>query len=105
MRSDYSEIVNTPIGQQDPAAQLELLRGVAAGGVRDAGTETVRGALDPALHGHVDPKKLASTTSVVVPGGILEQAMKMVAPFPADVWIDDEGRVRRLTVKIEVAGG
>lgn len=105
MRSDYSKIVNTPIGQQDPAAQLELLRGIAAGGVREAGTETVRGAQARHFAITIDPKKLAAETSVVVPGGILEQAAKMVSPFPADVWIDDEGRVRRLTVKIDVAGG
>lgn len=103
-RADFSSIVNTPIGQQDPAAQLELLRGVAAGGVREAGTETVRGAQTRHLAVTIDPKKLAADRSVVVSGGILEQAMKMLSPFPADVWIDDEGRVRRLTVTIDVAG-
>jgi hypothetical protein len=104
-RADYSKIVNTPIGAQDPAAQLELLRGIAAGGVRDAGADKVRGESTRHFAITIDPKKLAANTSVVVPGGILETAMKMVKPFPADVWLDDEGRVRKLTVKIDVAGG
>jgi hypothetical protein len=104
-RTDYSKIVNTPIGAQDPAAQLELLKGIAAGGVREAGTETVRGDSTRHFAVTIDPEKLAANTSVVVPGGILETATKMLKPFPADVWIDGDGRVRRLTVKIEIAGG
>lgn len=104
-RTDYSSLVNTPIGQMDPGAQLELLRGVAAGGVRDAGTDTVRGESTRHFAITIDPKKLAANRAVVVPGGLVEQAMKMVSPFPADVWIDGDGRVRKMAVKIDVAGG
>lgn len=104
-RTDYSSLVNTPIGQMDPADQLELLRGVAAGGVRDAGTDTLRGESTRHFSITIDPKKLAANRSVVVAGGIVEQAMKMVSPFPADVWIDGDGRVRKMAVKIEVVGG
>jgi hypothetical protein len=104
-RADYSKMANTPIGAQDPAAQLELLRGIASGGVRVARADTVRGEQTRHFAITIDPKKLAANTSVVVPGGILETATKMLKPFPADVWIDGDGRVRRLTVKIDVAGG
>ncbi|MFC4944634.1 DUF7537 family lipoprotein [Pseudonocardia sp. GCM10023141] len=102
-RTDYSKLVNTPIGQQDPSQQLDLLIGISDD-VRELGTEQLRGT---SVHHYaitIDPKRLVANTTVVTPGSPLESAAKSVTPIPGDVYVDEQGRVRRLVVTIEVLG-
>jgi hypothetical protein len=98
-KTDYSSQVNTPVGQQDPGQQLELLRGVSDD-VRVVGREQLRGDSVQHFAITIDPKRLAANVNVVVPGSLTEKAIKASEPMPADVYVDEQGRVRKLTVKI-----
>jgi hypothetical protein len=102
-RTDFSKLVNTPIGQQDPSQQLDLLRGVSDD-AREVGTEQLRGTAVRHYAIKIDPVRLAAETTVVVPGSIVESAMKAAGPMPADVYVDEDGRVRKLAVSIDVRG-
>ncbi|WP_232660887.1 hypothetical protein [Pseudonocardia sp. TRM90224] len=100
---DASELVNTPVGAQDPAAQLALLSGISDD-VREIGTERLRG--DEVRHYAVtiDPKKLAAEQSVVVPGSIVERVIGSAEPIPADIFVDDDGRVRKVAMTVLFKG-
>jgi hypothetical protein len=100
---DYSDLVNTPIGQHDPSEQLDLLRGVSDD-VREVGTTQVRGADVHHYAITIDPLRLAQQATVVVEGGLTQAALKATGPIPAEVFVDEDGRVRRLEVAISVSG-
>lgn len=100
---DFSDLVNTPVGQHDPSQQLDLLRGVSDE-VREAGTTQLRGAEVRHYAITIDPKRLAEHSGVVVEGGLTELALRAAGPIPADVFVDDDGRVRKLEVNMSVAG-
>jgi hypothetical protein len=102
-KTDFSKLVNTPIGQQDPSQQLDLLRGVSDD-AREVGTEQLRGTAVRHYAITIDPVRLAAETTVVVPGSIVESAIKAAGPMPADVYVDEDGRVRKLAVSIDVRG-
>ncbi len=100
---DFSALVNQPVGQYDPSQQLSLLRGVSDD-VREVGPDQVRG--DDVRHFAItiDPLKLAAESGVVVEGGLTQSALRSAGPMPADVFVDEDGRVRRLEVRITVDG-
>lgn len=100
---DYSEIVNTPIGQHDPSRQLDLLRGVSDE-VRELGTAEVRGTEVQRYAITIDPQRLAETTEVVVDGTLVQDALRSIGPIPGEVFVDADGRVRRFQVEIETSG-
>jgi hypothetical protein len=100
---DYSELVDTPVGQHDPSEQLGLLRGVSDD-VREVGTAEVRGAEVTRYAITIDPRRLAEANGVVADGGLVQLALKAAGPIPGQVFVDADGRVRRLEVQIEVAG-
>jgi hypothetical protein len=100
---DYSAQVRTPIGQQDPGGQLELLRGVSDD-VREVGSAQVRGEEVTRYAITIDPRRLAAESGVVVEGGLTQMALQAAGPIPGQVFVDSDGRVRRLEVRIEVAG-
>jgi hypothetical protein len=100
---DYSELVHTPVGQHDPSQQLGLLRGVSDD-VREVGAAEVRGAEVTRYAITIDPRRLAEESGVVVDGGLTQVALRAAGPIPGQVFVDADGRVRRLEVQIEVAG-
>jgi hypothetical protein len=100
---DYSELVNTPIGQHDPSQQLDLLRGVSDD-VREVGTTQVRGADVRQYAITIDPQRLAAANSVVVEGGLTQAALRAAGPIPGQVFVDADGRVRRLEIRMETNG-
>jgi hypothetical protein len=99
---DFSQLVNTPVGQHDPSRQLDLLRGIS-GEVREVGTAQVRGEEVRRYAISIDPQRLAAS-AVVVDGGPAEAALRALGPIPGQVFVDSEGRVRRLEVSVETKG-
>lgn len=102
-KTDFSELVNTPVGQHDPSQQLDLLRGVSED-VREVGTADVRGDEVTQYAISIDPKRLADESGVVVDGGLTQAALSAAGPLPGQVFVDSDGRVRRLEVRMETAG-
>lgn len=102
-RTDFTELVDTPVGQQDPAQQLQLLRGVSDG-IREVGQEDLRGTPTRRYAITIDPRLLAENVSVVVQGGAVESALQSAEPMPGNVWVDADGRVRKFDVTIVVTG-
>jgi hypothetical protein len=100
---DFSDLVNTPVGQQDPSQQLDLLRGVSDD-VREVGTTQVRGDDVTQYAITIDPQRLAAASGVVVDGGLVQAALKAAGPMPGQVFVDSDGRVRRLEVDIATSG-
>lgn len=100
---DFSSLVNRPVGQHDPAEQLGLLKGVSEN-VREVGEAQMRGEDVRHFAITIDPQKLAAESGVVVEGGLTQAALQSAGPMPADVFVDDDGRVRRLEVRIIVEG-
>jgi hypothetical protein len=100
---DFSALVNTPIGQHDPSQQLDLLRGVSDD-VREVGTTQVRDAEARQYAITIDPQRLATASGVVVDGGLTQAALRASGPIPGQVFVDADGRVRRLEVSLETSG-
>lgn len=81
----------------DPTQTLRLLRGVADG-VRQAGTETIRGVEATRYVGEIDVRKLAVADQPVTTTSTLEMYdwgvdVDISAPDPADVVeVDENGR-------------
>jgi len=80
----------------DPTQALALLKG-ASSDIREVGTEQVRGAGTTHYKATIDLRKAAeqqgSATRKQVET-LVEQSQ--VPSFPADVWIDDQGRLRKM---------
>jgi hypothetical protein len=102
-RFDFSQLVDTPVGQHDPSRQLDLLRGVSDD-VREVGTSQVRGEEVRQYAITIDPQRLAAASGVVVDGGPVQAALQAGGPMPGQVFVDLDGRVRRLEVSIETSG-
>ena len=100
---DFSALVNTPVGQHDPSQQLDLLRGVSDD-VREVGTTQVRGDEVTQYAITIDPQRLAAASGVVVDGGLVQAALRAAGPMPGQVFVDSDGRVRRLEVDIATNG-
>jgi hypothetical protein len=83
------------LAQSDPARALQFLRG-AADDVEEVGKENVRGEPTTHLSMTVDLEKVAKQA----PGqrANIDRVVELsgVKEVPADVWIDGEGRVRRM---------
>lgn len=103
-RVDLSSEINTPVARQDPAQQLALLRGVSEDGLREVGTEDVRGTPTRRLALTIDPQLFAAEESVVVPGSLTAQAAQLEQPIPGEIWVDEDGRVRRFAFALETSG-
>ncbi|WP_142107586.1 hypothetical protein [Pseudonocardia cypriaca] len=102
-KTDFSAVVNTPVGQHDPSQQLDLLRGVSDD-VRQVGTTQVRGDEVTQYAITIDPQRLATASGVVVDGGLVQAALRAAGPMPGQVFVDSDGRVRRLEVDIATNG-
>ncbi len=90
-----------PFGSLDssnPAQILSTLQG--AGDVTKVGDETVRGVHTVRYHADVDVAKAADAQKLSPQQREqLQQALGGQATIPEDVWIDDQGLVRRITVE------
>lgn len=92
--ADLGELAQ--INQSDPSAALEYLR-AASGRVQEVGTEEVRGVQTTRYRMVVDLEKVAATTP-----GQRANSQKLrqlgVRDVPTEVWVDAEGRARRLSL-------
>lgn len=85
----------------NPSDQLEQLRG--AGRVQRVGKETVRGASTTHYTATVDLRKAAKNAKA---RQSVERLIKLGGPttVPIDVWLDDQGRVRRERFQEKING-
>jgi hypothetical protein len=88
----------------DPSQGLALVYGM--GGVKDLGGDTVRGVATRHYRGVVDMRKAAARIpNPRLRGGIQQlYASLHIANVPTDVWLDAQGRVRRITYSYDVTG-
>jgi hypothetical protein len=93
---DLGAIMST--NQADPSQSLRLL--MASSGAHVTGSERIRGVQTTRYAFNVDFKKLAHDNKALKQ---LTQAMGSVSA-PAEAWIDAQGRVRRLVVKMSIGG-
>jgi hypothetical protein len=86
----------------DPSQALALLKG-ASTDVREVGTEQVRGTDTTHYKATIDLRKAAEQQSPEARQQLerlLEQAQ--VQSLPADVWVDDQGRLRKMQYTLEM---
>lgn len=89
-------------GQSDPTAMLESLRGVSSG-VEEVGTETIDGVETTHYAATIDLEKAMSMAPA-------DQQAEMQASLgdlgikemPVDVWVDGDGLVRRMEIRMEM---
>jgi hypothetical protein len=84
----------------DPSVALRFLEG-AASDMREVGEERVRGAQTTHYRGTIDLRRAASEVDAGTRPAV-EQAIESLgtSTIPADLWIDGEGRLRKLAFDI-----
>jgi hypothetical protein len=84
---------------QNPADVLALLK--ASGGFAPAGRETVDGVATTRYHGTIDLRKAVEQSGL--PGEVAKRLADLGGPseLPYDVWVDDEGYVRRIAQRYD----
>lgn len=88
----------------DPAKMLDLLR--KAGDVTVVGPETVRGASTVHHRATIDPQALYGSTGAVKDQAKVDELLaEFTGPIVADVWIGDDGVVRRYSMTMQTAAG
>jgi hypothetical protein len=95
----------TQLNQSDPSQALDFLRG-ASDDFHEVGTEQVRGEDTTHFSGTIDLEKVAADA----PPDVAEQYRKIaeLSPskkVPMDVWVGDDGLVRRLSFTQTLPGG
>ena len=87
------------IGSNDPSNTLALLEGTAEG-VEELGSEEVRGEETARYRAKVDLRKAADRAGAVRDRRQFEDFLDRFASetIPVEVWIDGEGRTRRLRI-------
>ena len=81
-------------GASNPISGLDYLRGVS-NSVTRKGPETVRGVDTTRYHAEIDVRKSAERLSGEQRRRVEAVSQLGVEELPTDVWIDDEGRIRR----------
>jgi len=91
-------------GASDPTQALALLKG-ASSDVQEVGREQIRGTDTTHYKANIDLRKAAEQQGPEAKKQ-LEQILKQaeVQSFPADVWIDDQGRLRQMRYKLQMRG-
>lgn len=107
---DLSEVVGTelPLGSTDPTSFTRALAG--AEGVEEVGTETTDGVETQHFTGTF---KLTTALASLDPdqAAALEASFEQLgddvedAVFPFDVWVDADGRIRRMVSEVELQSG
>jgi hypothetical protein len=93
---DLGAIMNA--NQADPSQSLRML--MASSAARVTGSERIRGVQTTHYAFNIDLKKLADDNKAFKQ---LTEATGLVSA-PAEAWIDAQGRVRRLAVKMSLGG-
>ncbi|HEX9598868.1 MAG TPA: hypothetical protein VF963_05790 [Gaiellaceae bacterium] len=93
---DLGAIMN--VNQADPSQALRML--MASSDARVTGSERIRGVQTTHYAFNIDFKKLVHDNKALK---LLTEAMGSVSA-PAEAWIDAQGRVRRLVVKMSMGG-
>src|SRR6266540_3896127 len=80
----------------EPGGIVALIYG--AGGVTEAGTETVRGVRATHYKGSLDPKRAAERLPPEYKERYMDSlhAIGAAGPMPAEHWVDDHGLIRRI---------
>lgn len=88
----------------DPSQALQFLKG-AVDDMRDVGDESVRGTETTHYRGTLDLNRARSTVSPDVQPAV-DSAIQALgsATIPADVWLDEEGRMRKMRFQIDTDG-
>ena len=86
------------LGNADPTSALDSLRG-ATSDVQKVGTATIRGARTTHYRGTLDLAKAAAEAPAAVRQRLLQQ-LKTVKSAPFHAYIDDQGRLRKMTTHI-----
>lgn len=87
---------------QDPTSALAFLRG--AGEVNAEGRESIRGVVTTHYRTTIDLKKASRSAAAGERAGWADLIEKAgLESFPMDVWIDEQGRARRLRFSMEIA--
>lgn len=103
-RGNAATIGLDQLGVDDPLVALELLRG-AASGTRETGKDVVRGVKTTRFHAVVELKKAVSQAAPDRRAQLERFAAKLqVSLLPIEVWIDEQGRTRRLEYQVDVPG-
>jgi hypothetical protein len=86
----------------DPSQTLDYLRG-AADDVTNVGTEDVRGTTTTHYRAVVDLNKAAKLSPAA--SDAIKSTIKLLgsATQPVDVWVDGEGRVRRMQYTVDLS--
>jgi hypothetical protein len=103
-----------PFGQTDPTKFLEYLATVSSG-VEETGRETVRGVETTKYHAVIDFEKAIEQVAPetfemlgVEPDAFADELAQMQsaigAELPVDVWIDDDGLMRRMRMDMTIEG-
>jgi hypothetical protein len=91
-------------GQTDPTKVLAYLEKVSDD-VQVVGSEQVRGVDTTHYHATLSLAKTIDENSDKVPAGLRDSIKSLAGLFgnmPADVWIDGDGRLRRLSLEIDL---
>ena len=89
-------------GEADPTKALAYLETVSSD-VREVGSETIRGADTTRYRATLDLAK--SVDGANVPQGLrdtMKQFAGLFGTIPADVWIDGDGRLRRMSLTLDL---
>ncbi|MCA9847684.1 MAG: hypothetical protein KC472_06905 [Dehalococcoidia bacterium] len=98
-----SQYGGDPFASQNPAQQLELMS--RAGDLAEAGRDVVRGVPATRWNGTVDlangtPEERQRVESAIADLGA---TLDDVSTYDTSVWIDDDGYIRRLTIRYSIA--
>ena len=92
------------LGQQDPLAFIEAMRGVY-GNVEEAGREDVRGSPTTHYSAAIDIERLVANLPEGSRGAVVDSFEQLgISEMPIEAWLDDEGRLRRMTSEVALSG-
>jgi hypothetical protein len=107
LQIDYEELGLrgiSQLGQQDPLAFVDALRGVY-GEVEEVGTERVRERPATRYRATVDIARLTDAMPRATrPSVEASFAQLGIAELPVEVWLDEDGRLVRMTSDVELSG-
>ena len=83
----------------NPAEVLSYIRDVSSQ-VTEVGHETIRGAATTHYHASIDLSRVADRANAEPQSGLRGTAGVSRQPLPADLWVDGQGRLRKLTIGI-----
>jgi hypothetical protein len=91
------------LGQRDPTQILELLRG-ATRSVDEVGSEDLRGTQTTHYSMVLDLVRAAEKASEEARLSVQDLIVRTGArTMPAEIWIDDDGRMRKMTYEVDLA--